>query len=56
MYQIKVTDREIDDVIDQCIESEGTGQSKFSGMTYEQGVRAAIDWILGDEEMGPLED
>jgi len=26
------------------------------GMTYEQGVKYALQWILGDEEEKPLED
>ena len=39
------TDEEIEEVIQWCGE-----KSHFPGMTYEEGVRAAIDWMLGDGE------
>lgn len=55
MYQIKVKDSEIDDVIGQCCDAEQTG-SKWPGMSYEQGVDAAIRWIIGDEKANPMED
>lgn len=30
--------------------------SKFPGMTYEEGVSAALDWVIGLEDMNPLAD
>ena len=45
----KPTKNEIDDVLDWCVEAEETG-TKYGGMTYEQGVRAAIDWMQGHGE------
>lgn len=30
-------------------------QSKWPGMRYEEGVEAALRWVLGDEE-DPLEE
>lgn len=45
----KPTNDEIDDVIDWCLEAEESG-TNYSGMTYEQGVRVAIDWMRGDGE------
>lgn len=56
MYQIKVKDSEINEVLDQCIEVEQSGNSKFPGMTYEQGVQEAIRWIIGEESNNPLTD
>lgn len=42
MSVIKRTDAEIDRVLDWTNETP-----HFPGMTYEDGVRAAIDWLLG---------
>jgi len=28
----------------------------FSGMTYAEGVRAALDWVTGDSDEPPMED
>lgn len=32
------------------------GPSKWAGMTYEQGVRAALDWVLGHDDLKPISD
>lgn len=50
------TEEEISKVLDACIESENTGESKYPGMTYEQGVRAALEWVTGDTDDNPMED
>lgn len=47
------TQKEIDDTLDLCGESRDNG-SKYPGMTYEDGVDAAIRWMQGDQE-NPLE-
>lgn len=39
---------EIDDVLNQCSEQEDQGGSRWPGMTYEQGVAAAIRWMRFD--------
>lgn len=41
------TDKEIDELMNRCIESENTGASEYPGMTYEQGIKAAIEWLEG---------
>lgn len=46
---MKPTSDEIDDVLNECVESQNDG-SKFPGMSYEQGVEAAIRWMQGDGE------
>lgn len=46
------TKDEINEVLHQA---EGDGASKWPGMTYEQGVAAAIRWIQGDGE-NPMSD
>lgn len=39
--------KEIDDVLNQCAASEDSGVSEVPGMTYEQGVKAGIEWLQG---------
>lgn len=41
------TEEEIDQVLEACVETEASGESKYPGMTYEQGVDAAIRWMQG---------
>ena len=36
----------------EIIQNEG---SRFFGLSYEQGVEAALRWVNGDEESHPLE-
>ena len=43
------TQSEIDDVLNQCADAIDDG-SRWPGMSYEQGVEAAIRWMLGDFE------
>jgi len=54
-YEIKVSNESIEEVMGKCFESDSTG-SNFSGMSYEQGVLAAIDWLTGETTDNPLED
>ena len=51
----KPSQSEIDDVLDKCLDQEDEGGSRFPGMTYEQGVKAGIDWLT-DDGAHPLED
>jgi len=46
----------IHEILDWANESEGIGESKFPGATYEQGVKATIDWILGYTNIAPDEN
>lgn len=50
------TTQEIEDVINACMQSEKAGRSSWPGMTYEQGVLAALRWVTDAEEINPLED
>ena len=49
------TQNEIDDVLNACMEAEDEGSSIFPGMSYEQGVTYAINWMRG-EGPHPLEN
>ena len=42
------TESEINEVLDKVFESEESG-SIYPGMSYEDGVKAAIEWILNDD-------
>lgn len=51
----KPTQNQIDAVIDECDEHDRDGTSKFPGMNYEQGVKAAIEWLSG-HAANPMDD
>lgn len=42
-------------IIDECNDYIDDGGSKFPGMSYEEGVVAALEWALGDGP-DPMED
>jgi len=54
--EIKRTQEEIDTVLNEAVEQEAQGKTKWRGMTYEQGVSAAIRWLLGETDDNPMED
>lgn len=50
------TEKEIRDALSNVDEH---APSRYSGMTYEQGIAEALGWVLGDvadQEFSPLED
>lgn len=54
---IKPTEEAIDAVLNECAERINSGESKFSGMSYEDGVKAAIEWVLGyGDSASPMAD
>jgi hypothetical protein len=55
-HEIVRSDEEIDELSNQCADQENTGGSKYPGMTYEQGISAAIDWLTQKEWDHPLDD
>ena len=57
MYQrIVRSDEEIGKLLDQCVEQESKGGSKYLGMTYEQGIKEAIDWLTDKDRGHPLDE
>jgi hypothetical protein len=50
------TSEEVDSVINQAADQIIRGCSKFSGMSYEEGVRTALEWITGDIDDDPMND
>lgn len=47
------TDAEVDEVLNGCMEQVDEGGSRWPGMSYEEGVVAALKWALGDTEDHP---
>ncbi len=54
-YSVVPTNSEIDEVLNKANAWEERGATGLFGMTYEQGVKAGIDWILGDCADEPIE-
>jgi len=54
MYDIERDDDEINELLDTC--SAHANESKFPGMTYEEGIRAAIEWVTGESDEKPMAD
>ncbi len=52
-YLSEITEKEIDAVVAKIINNPGP---RWPGMSYEDGVRAALEWIVGNEEISPLDD
>jgi len=48
------TENEIDNVLNECMEKEELGETRYPGMTYEQGIKAALEWTQGYGE-NPLD-
>lgn len=49
------TQKEIDDVLNKAADGMDDG-SKWPGMSYEQGVDAAIRWLTGESEDNPMDE
>ena len=49
---IAVTETEINALVGRLIDNPGP---QWPGMTYEQGIRAALDWVL-EGSNHPLDD
>jgi len=55
MAQVKPSDAEIDRVLNWVAEADEDG-SHYPGATYEEGVRATIEWMMGRIQSAPDED
>lgn len=50
-YTIKRSQKEIEDLVSRCAEMEATGENPFWGLTYHEGILAAIEWLNQDNPM-----
>jgi hypothetical protein len=55
-YRIKRSDEDIVHLEAWAMKAFDTGQSHYPGMTYEDGVREALDWLFGRTEDSPADD
>lgn len=53
---IKPTQTQIDAVLNECVEQEQKGGSRWPGMSYEQGILATLEWVSGIRDISPLVD
>lgn len=56
LYRLVRNTGEIEKLWNEVMEAEATGRSKYPGMSYEEGVRAAIDWLTDEGQPNPMED
>lgn len=52
MYNIAPKDKEVNRVLNWATEGEDAG-SKFPGMSFESGVKAGIEWLIGHSQDAP---
>jgi hypothetical protein len=50
------TEEEIQEQIDKAMEQRHTDPGKWSGMSYEQGVEDALEWVLGSSDDAPMDE
>jgi len=48
-------EQDIRELLHQCNDAEEFG-TNYPGMSYEQGIKAAIEWITGDIDIHPIND
>lgn len=54
MYTVEQNNANIDAVLNKCAEQEDDGGSQYPGMSYEQGVKAGIEWLTNSGSESPL--
>lgn len=47
--------REVDEQLNLCADLADSGSNPYHGMTYAEGVEAAIRWLTGDSEDPPID-
>ena len=50
------TDSQIEDARNDALDYTMENRTKFPGMTYEEGIEAALAWVMGDRDEHPMED
>lgn len=47
--------KQIADELSRAQEWSSNGETNHSGLSYEEGVEAALRWVLGEEDKTPIE-
>lgn len=55
LYSIKRSEQEIVDVMNKAADGFDNG-TKWPGMSYEEGVLQALQWLFGETNDNPMED
>ena len=55
MYQIKRSDQEIDALLNKVADIQDSAGTAFPGESYENGIQAALEWVLGRWDDPPME-
>lgn len=55
MYKIVRTEDEINALLNEIAETKDTQGTKFRGMSYEDGIEAAIRWLTEQDSEGIYE-
>lgn len=53
-YALKVPDEAVNRVLELVHDSEDHGTSAYPGKTFEEGVGAGIEYLLGFDPQAPL--
>jgi hypothetical protein len=56
MRVIKRTEEEIDEVLNLASNFVEHGRTSWDGLTYEEGVEAALLWLFGESADNPMID
>jgi hypothetical protein len=46
----KPTEEEIENKRDEASDAVFDGSPRFQGMSYQEGIRDALEWVLGEAE------
>ena len=55
-YKLQRSGNEIDELINVTTDGENDGTLKFPGMSYESGIKTALEWVIGEREEHPMAD
>lgn len=56
MIALKRSEQKVNEQLNLACEWEEAGGSAVPGSSFEAGVRAAIEWMIGDREEEPIEE
>ena len=56
MVRIVRTEYEIDALLNKCLEAEAEGRTSWPGMSFEEGIKYTIEWLVEEDAAHPLED
>jgi hypothetical protein len=50
------SEEQIVDTVERAALAGMAGTTEWPGMTYEQGVEAALRWVTGETQSNPMDD